>query len=240
MEIIYTQLKEIFKKHYFNLLYCVLLVQFTGIFLRILNDTFPVYNFRFFIFSVLVFLLQMGITLGVIRCCLQILDTDQFKPTEIFKQFDLLSSYISSTVIVICLGILIFLPALVSLYRTSNYSSFLNQNISDIKATLESFVATMGEQDTLYFFIASILYLYISFRFYFAAHFIVDQKLSGLNALRMSFSYTKGKFSKMVPMYVVSSIVPLVLVFSGNIFLFFFLPITIILPTIYYRHLQEL
>jgi len=238
MAIIYYKIIEILKKHYFNLLYCVLISQLSAFLLfNILGQGFSDFNIRSLVFYIIVFFLQAGLSMGVMKCCLIIIDNDSFDPFEIFKQFDFLFSYISSVVIITALGIIVFSPAIVSLYN-NHVLDFSLQETPNIVSAVEQIVATLGSTDLLLVLGASMLFVYISLRLIFVPYFIIDHPStpSGWTALLMSFSYTQGKTLQILPMFFII----LIFGYFPSILTFFLLPITIILPALYYRYLNEL
>ena len=238
MAIIYNKTIEILKKHYFNLLYCVLISQLSAfLLLNILGQGFSDFNIRSVVFYIIVFFLQAGLSLGVMKCCLLIIDKDSFDPFEIFKQFDFLFSYISSAAIITMFGILVFSPAIISIYN-NHFLEITLQEPSNIFNAIEQIMATLGLADLLLFSGTSILFIYISLRLFFAPYFIIDHPSSpsGWVAILMSFSYTQGKTIQVLPMFFII----LIFGYFPNILTFFLLPTTIILPALFYRYLNKL
>ncbi|OUW61959.1 MAG: hypothetical protein CBD58_02495 [bacterium TMED198] len=218
-------------------MFCVLISQISAFLLLNIGQGFSQNNIRSVVFYIVVFLLQAGISLGIIKCCLQIIDKDSFEPSQIYKQFDFLLSYLFSIAIIAVFGALVFFPTIMLIYN----KNILNLSLGSLQNTIDSIekIATsLSVIDTLFLSVSSLMFLYISLRFFFVPYFIVDRAspANNVEALSLSYQLTKGKTLQLVPMFLIL----IVLGYLPNIVTFFFLPLTILLPCLYFRNLNKL
>jgi len=237
MEIIYNKIRETLKKHYFNLLFCVLISQISAFLLLNIGQGFSQNNIRSVVFYIIVFLLQAGISLGIIKCCLQIIDKDSFEPAQIFKQFDFLFSYLLSMVMVAIFGVLAFSPTIMLIYNKNT----LNLSLSGLDGAIEAIdqIATsLSATEVLFLSASSLIFFYVLLRFFFVPYFIVDRAspTNNIEALFLSYQFTKGKTLQLLPMFLIL----IVLGSLPNIATFLFLPLTVLLPCLYFRNLNNL
>ena len=202
-----------------------------------IGESFTAHNMRYLLYYLIVFFLQAGISLGIIRCCLTVVDHDTFNPLDVFKQFDFLFSYVSSIVLLVFLGIIIFLPSMFILYGKYNVLELFAAGSIDLVNIMENFFSTLNYKEELIVFLSTLCFLYVSLRLFFAPYFILDHSSgpSGLQALFMSYSFTKGKTLQLIPMFFVM----LIIGYFPNILTFFLMPITIVLPTLYFKYLND-
>jgi len=237
MEIIYNKIRETLKKHYFNLLFCVLISQISAFLLLNIGQGFSQNNIRSVVFYIIVFFLQAGISLGIIKCCLQIIDKDSFEPAQIFKQFDFLFSYLLSILVVAILGVLAFSPTIMLIYNKNTLSLSLS-GLDGAIDTIDQIATSLSATEALFLSASSLIFFYVLLRFFFVPYFIVDRASpsNNIEALFLSYQLTRGKTLQLLPMFFIL----IVLGSLPNIAMFLFLPFTILLPCLYFRNLNKL
>ena len=107
------------------LILCVGFIFFINILLGMIQDRLlEDLTIQSIIFTSSSYLFQMGLSLGLIRIYLNIYSNNQISFSQIFGSFHLLLSYLSGSILIIIIMLILALPGIIFMLSFSNLDSF--------------------------------------------------------------------------------------------------------------------
>ncbi len=168
---------------------------------RLLEDL----SFQSIVFSVAAYLFQMGLNLGIIRICLNLLFNKESSINQIFSSFHLLIPYLLSSIVFLVILAAAISPGVIIL---------LLSIAGDIDS-LTSFESFSGLSFIIPMVLIIVPAVYVSIRLQYYDYFLVDEECGVLEAVQKSAAITKGYVMELfllgatVAIIILLSIIPL-------------------------------
>ena len=168
----------------------------------------------------------LGILLGPMMCgiYLALLKTRRGQPVEfgeLFKGFDYFGDSVIATLLHVVPMLVIFVPSYIVFYIALFFMMPRDGREPD-PGTMLSFVALFG----VFWIVMMVLLIIISVGFTFAYPLIVDRRLSGLNAVKLSIKAAMANFWQLLGMLLLNGLLSFVGVLFCYVGVFFVLPVT--------------
>ncbi|MDP6852943.1 MAG: DUF975 family protein [Candidatus Marinimicrobia bacterium] len=168
---------------------------------RLLEDL----SFQSIVFSVAAYLFQMGLNLGVIRICLNLLFKKESGINQIFGSFHLLIPYLLSSIVFLFILAVVVSPGVIIL---------LFSITGDINS-LSSFESFSGPAFIFMLLLIVVPAVYVSIRLQYYDYFLVDEECHFFEAIQKSATITKGYVMELfllgatIAIIILLSIIPL-------------------------------
>lgn len=172
------------------------------------------------LFTGAAYLFQMGLNLGMLRICLNLIYNKEGIFPQLFGSFDLLISYLLASLIALVMLLLSAVPGILLL--------------------LFSIAESWGDDSiAISIFVIIVPLIYMSIRLQFYDYFLVDENCQILEAVQKSIAITKGYVMELFLLGAVLSIIVLISIIPLGIGLFISIPLTIIANTYAYNLLKQ-
>ena len=181
------------------------------------------------LFTVAAYLFQMGLNLGMLRICLNLIYNKGGDFSQLFGSFHLLIPYLLASLITLSMLLLAAAPGIILLL--SSISSDL-----DMLQVVETWG---GVSTTIPVLIIIIPLVYISLRLQFYDYFLVDGENSVVEAVKKSMAITKGYVMELFLLGAVMSIIVLVSIIPLGAGLFISIPLATMVNTYVYQKLKR-
>lgn len=181
------------------------------------------------LFTAAAYLFQMGLNLGMLRICLNLIYNKDGDFSQLFGSFHLLIPYLLASLITLSILLLAAAPGIILLL--SSISSDL-----DILQDAETWG---GVSTTIPVLIIIIPLVYISLRLQFYDYFLVDEECNIVEAVKKSMAITKGYVMELFLLGAVMSIIVLVSIIPLGAGLFISIPLATMVNTYVYQKLKR-
>lgn len=181
------------------------------------------------LFTVAAYLFQMGLNLGMLRICLNLIYNKGGDFSQLFGSFHLLIPYLLASLITLSILLLAAAPGIILLL--SSISSDL-----DMLQVVETWG---GVSTTIPVLIIIIPLVYISLRLQFYDYFLVDGENNVVEAVKKSMAITKGYVMELFLLGAVMSIIVLVSIIPLGAGLFISIPLATMVNTYVYQKLKR-
>ena len=192
---------------------------------RLLQDV----TLQSILFTVAAYLFQMGLNLGMLRICLNLIYNKDGDFSQLFGSFHLLIPYLLASLITLSILLLVAAPGIILLL--SSISSDLDM--------LQAAETWGGVSTTIPVFIIIIPLVYISLRLQFYDYFLVDGESNIVEAVKKSMAITKGYVMELFLLGAVMSIIVLVSIIPLGAGLFISIPLATMVNTYVYQKLKR-
>ena len=192
---------------------------------RLLQDV----TLQSILFTVAAYLFQMGLNLGMLRICLNLIYNKDGDFSQLFGSFHLLIPYLLASLISLAILLLAATPGIILLL--SSISSDLD--------VLRAEEAWVGVSTAIPILIIIIPLVYISLRLQFYDYFLVDEECNIIEAVKKSITITKGYVMELFLLGAVMSIVVLVSIIPLGAGLFISIPLATMVNTYVYQKLKK-
>lgn len=192
---------------------------------RLLQDV----TLQSILFTVAAYLFQMGLNLGMLRICLNLIYNKDGDFSQLFGSFHLLIPYLLASLITLSILLLAAAPGIILLL--SSISSDLD--MLQVAKTWE------GVSTTIPVLIIIIPLVYISLRLQFYDYFLVDDECNIVEAVKKSMAITKGYVMELFLLGAVMSIIVLVSIIPLGAGLFISIPLATMVNTYVYQKLKR-
>jgi len=192
---------------------------------RLLQDV----TLQSILFTVAAYLFQMGLNLGMLRICLNLIYNKDGDFSQLFGSFHLLIPYLLASLITLSILLLAAAPGIILL-------------LSSISSDLDMLQATEtwgGVSTTIPVLIIIIPLVYISLRLQFYDYFLVDEECNIVEAVKKSMAITKGYVMELFLLGAVMSIIVLVSIIPLGAGLFISIPLATMVNTYVYQKLKR-
>ena len=192
---------------------------------RLLQDV----TLQSILFTVAAYLFQMGLNLGMLRICLNLIYNKDGDFSQLFGSFHLLIPYLLASLITLSILLLAAAPGIILL-------------LSSISSDLDMLQATEtwgGVSTTIPVLIIIIPLVYISLRLQFYDYFLVDEECNIVEAVKKSMAITKGYIMELFLLGAVMSIIVLVSIIPLGVGLFISIPLATMVNTYVYQKLKR-
>ena len=181
------------------------------------------------LFTASAYLFQMGLNLGVLKICLNIIYNKGGDFSQLFGSFHLLIPYLLATLISLSILLLAAMPGIMLLL--SSVSSDL-----DMLQTAETWGSL---STTISVLIIIIPLVYISLRLQFYDYFLVDEECNIIEAVKKSMAITKGYVMELFLLGAAMSIIVLVSIIPLGAGLLISIPLVTMVNTYVYQKLKH-
>ena len=192
---------------------------------RLLEDV----TFQSILFTVAAYLFQMGLNLGMLRICLNLIHNKEGEFHQLFGSFNLLIPYLMSSLFVI----------LILLAAASPGIALLLSSISVDFGTLPTIDSLEGVSMVIPLLIIFIPFVYISLRLQFYDYFLVDEECGIIDAVKKSAAITKGYVMELFLLGTVMSIIVLISIIPLGAGLLISIPLATMVNTYVYEKLKK-
>ena len=192
---------------------------------RLLQDV----TLQSILFTVAAYLFQMGLNLGMLRICLNLMYNKDGDFSQLFGSFHLLIPYLLASLITLSILLLAATPGIILLL--SSISSDLDM--------LQAAETWGGIAMTIPVLIIIIPLVYISLRLQFYDYFLVDEECNIVEAVKKSMAITKGYVMELFLLGAVMSIIVLVSIIPLGAGLFISIPLATMVNTYVYQKLKR-
>ena len=192
---------------------------------RLLQDV----TLQSILFTVAAYLFQMGLNLGMLRICLNLIYNKDGDFSQLFGSFHLLIPYLLASLITLSILLLAAAPGIILLL--SSISSDLDM--------LQAAATWGGASTTIPILIIIIPLVYISLRLQFYDYFLVDGESNIVEAVKKSMAITKGYVMELFLLGAVMSIIVLVSIIPLGAGLFISIPLATMVNTYVYQKLKR-
>ena len=192
---------------------------------RLLQDV----TLQSILFTVAAYLFQMGLNLGMLRICLNLIYNKDGDFSQLFGSFHLLIPYLLASLITLSILLLVAAPGIILLL--SSISSDLDM--------LQAAETWGGVSTTIPVLIIIIPLVYISLRLQFYDYFLVDGESNIVEAVKKSMAITKGYVMELFLLGAVMSIIVLVSIIPLGAGLFISIPLVTMVNTCVYQKLKR-
>ncbi len=192
---------------------------------RLLQDV----TLQSILFTVAAYLFQMGLNLGMLRICLNLIYNKDGDFSQLFGSFHLLIPYLLASLITLSILLLVAAPGIILL-------------LSSISSDLDMLQATEtweGVSTKIPVLIIIIPLVYISLRLQFYDYFLVDEECNIVEAVKKSIAITKGYVMELFLLGAVMSIIVLVSIIPLGAGLFISIPLATMVNTYVYQKLKR-
>ena len=174
-------------------------------------------------------LFQMGVSLGVVRVALNILDKKENSIALMFGSFHLLLPYLLATMIVIFLVLLAALPGIFLLMVSISWDwgNILNFNSFN---TLELLLPAL---------LIAIPAMYLSLRLQFYNYFLVEEECEIFASIQKSAEITKGWVGELFLIEMIITVLILISLIPLGLGLLVSIPLAIMLVALIFRKLKS-
>ena len=192
---------------------------------RLLQDV----TLQSILFTVAAYLFQMGLNLGMLRICLNLIYNKDGDFSQLFGSFHLLIPYLLASLISLAILLLATTPGIILLL--SSISSDLDM--------LQAAETWGGVSTKIPVLIIIIPLVYISLRLQFYDYFLVDEECNIVEAVKKSIAITKGYVMELFLLGAVMSIIVLVSIIPLGAGLFISIPLATMVNTYVYQKLKR-
>ena len=192
---------------------------------RLLQDV----TFQSILFTVAAYLFQMGLNLGILRICLNLIYNKKADFSQLFGSFHLLIPYLLASSI--SLAILIFAATPGTILLLSSISTDLDM-LQEIEAWGDISMVISA-------LIIIVPLVYISLRLQFYDFFLVDEECKIVEAVKKSMAATKGYVMELILLGAVMSIIVLISIIPLGAGLFISIPLATTVNTYVYQKLKQ-
>ena len=192
---------------------------------RLLQDV----TLQSILFTVAAYLFQMGLNLGMLRICLNLIYNKDGDFSQLFGSFHLLIPYLLASLISLVILLLAAIPGIILLL--SSISSDLDM--------LQAAETWGGVSTKIPVLIIIIPLVYISLRLQFYDYFLVDEECNIVEAVKKSIAITKGYVMELFLLGAVMSIIVLVSIIPLGAGLFISIPLATMVNTYVYQKLKR-
>ena len=192
---------------------------------RLLQDV----TLQSILFTVAAYLFQMGLNLGMLRICLNLIYNKDGDFSQLFGSFHLLIPYLLASLITLSILLLSAAPGIILL-------------LSSISSDLDMLQATEtwgGVSTTIPVLIIIIPLVYISLRLQFYDYFLVDEECNIVEAVKKSMAITKGYVMELFLLGAAMSIIVLISIIPLGAGLFISIPLATMVNTYVYQKLKR-
>ena len=156
-------------------------------------------TYQSILFIMAAYLFQMGLNLGFLRICLNMINNDEVNFTMLFSSFHMLISYALATIIYLASLLLAASPGLIL------FIIYIAKDIHNLSLS-------MGNMPTILCVILMFIpSAYISVRLQYYEYFIIDEECGILESIKKSADISKGY---VLELFIIGSILTLIILIS--------------------------
>jgi len=191
---------------------------------RLLSDI----TYQAILFVIAAYLFQMGLNLGLLRICLNMINNTDVNFSLLFTSFHILIPYFLATILYLAALLLAASPGLLLLLTTTSIN-------------LDNLSSTMGSIPTILSIIIMIVpAIYLSVRLQFYEYFLIDEECGVIESIKKSAEISKGYVLELFILGAILSLIILISIIPMGLGLIFSIPLSTVAISYVYLKLKKI
>ena len=218
----------IMKKHLVLMAIIVLFIFSLNILLSIIQERLlDEITYQSILFIMAAYLFQIGLNLGFLRICLNMINNTEVNFSLLFSSFHMLISYVFATILYLIALLLAASPGLL-LFITS------------VSIDLDNISSSIGSMPAILSVILVIVpAIYLSIRLQFYDYFLIDEECGILDAIKKSADISKGYVLELFIIGAVLSLMILISIIPMGLGLILSIPLSMVATSYVYLKLKK-
>ena len=184
-------------------------------------------SYQSILFIISAYLFQMGLNLGLLRICLNMINNTEVNFSLLFSSFHMLIPYVFATILYLLSLMLAASPGLLLLITTSSLDL---SDLSNITKNVPAIFSTI---------IMIIPPIYLSVRLQFYEYFLIDEECSIIESIKKSAYISKGYVLELFILGTILSLIILISIIPMGLGLIISIPISMVAITSVYLKLKN-
>ena len=220
---------NIMKNHLMLMVIIVLFIFLLNILLsivqeRLLSDI----TYQAILFVIAAYLFQMGLNLGLLRICLNMINNTDVNFSLLFASFHILIPYCLATILYLAALLLAASPGLLLLLTTTSVN-------------LDNLSSPTGSIPTILSIIIMIVpAIYLSVRLQFYEYFLIDEECGVIESIKKSAEISKGYVLELFILGAILSLIILISIIPMGLGLIFSIPLSMVAISYVYLKLKKI
>ena len=220
---------NIMKNHLMLMVIIVLFVFLLNILLsivqeRLLSDI----TYQAILFVIAAYLFQMGLNLGLLRICLNMINNTDVNFSLLFASFHILIPYFLATILYLAALLLAASPGLLLLLTTTSVNL---DNLSNPTGSIPTILSII---------IMIVPAIYLSVRLQFYEYFLIDEECSVIESIKKSAEISKGYVLELFILGAILSLIILISIIPMGLGLIFSIPLSTVAISYVYLKLKKI
>ena len=220
---------NIMKKHLVLMVIIVLFIFLLNILLsivqeRLLSDI----TYQAILFVIAAYLFQMGLNLGLLRICLNMINNTDVNFSLLFASFHILIPYFLATILYLAALLLAASPGLLLLLTTTSVNL---DNLSNPTGSIPTILSII---------IMIVPAIYLSVRLQFYEYFLIDEECSVIESIKKSAEISKGYVLELFILGAILSLIILISIIPMGLGLIFSIPLSTVAISYVYLKLKKI
>ena len=184
-------------------------------------------TYQSILFIMAAYLFQMGLNLGFLRICLNIINNTEANFPLLFNSFHMLISYVLATILYLAALILAASPGMLLL-------------LSSINIDIDNIYSSMGSISVILSLILMIIpAIYLSVRLQFYDYFLIDEECGIVESIKKSADISKGYVLELFVLSAALSLIVLISIIPMGLGLIFSIPFSMVATSYVYIKLKK-
>jgi len=191
---------------------------------RLLSDI----TYQAILFVIAAYLFQMGLNLGLLRICLNMINNTDVTFSLLFASFHILIPYFLATILYLAALLLAASPGLLLLLTTTSVN-------------LDNLSSPTGSIPTILSIIIMIVpAIYLSVRLQFYKYFLIDEECGVIESIKKSAEISKGYVLELFILGAILSLIILISIIPMGLGLIFSIPLSTVAISYVYLKLKKI
>ena len=191
---------------------------------RLLSDI----TYQAILFVIAAYLFQMGLNLGLLRICLNMINNTDVNFSLLFASFHILIPYFLATILYLAALLLAASPGLLLLLTTTSVN-------------LDNLSSPTGSIPTILSIIIMIVpAIYLSVRLQFYKYFLIDEECGVIESIKKSAEISKGYVLELFILGAILSLIILISIIPMGLGLIFSIPLSTVAISYVYLKLKKI
>ena len=191
---------------------------------RLLSDI----TYQAILFVIAAYLFQMGLNLGLLRICLNMINNTDVNFSLLFASFHILIPYFLATILYLAALLLAASPGLLLLLTTTSVN-------------LDNLSSPTGSIPTILSIIIMIVpAIYLSVRLQFYEYFLIDEECGVIESIKKSAEISKGYVLELFILGAILSLIILISIIPMGLGLIFSIPLSTVAISYVYLKLKKI
>ena len=184
-------------------------------------------TYQSILFIMAAYLFQMGLNLGFLRICLNIINNTEVNFPLLFSSYHMLIPYVLATILYLAALILAASPGMILL-------------LSSINIDIDNLYSSMGNIPVILSLILMIIpAIYLSVRLQFYDYFLIDEECGIVESIKKSADISKGYVLELFILSAVLSLIVLISIIPMGLGLIFSIPFSMVATSYVFIKLKK-
>ena len=184
-------------------------------------------TYQSILFIMAAYLFQMGLNLGFLRICLNIINNTEVNFPLLFSSYHMLIPYVLATILYLAALILAASPGMLLL-------------LSSINIDIDNLYSSMGNIPVILSLILMIIpAIYLSVRLQFYDYFLIDEECGIVESIKKSADISKGYVLELFILSAVLSLIVLISIIPMGLGLIFSIPFSMVVTSYVFIKLKK-